>query len=100
MLDDRVRWLRSLPYSELRALAEGSRPRWSLFGGRIQIGGSSPEPEEFRAPSGRLYQFETFAVLEDRRNVHVFVSLLEERIASRTLDTDFIAGPDGRFVGE
>jgi hypothetical protein len=99
-LDDRVRVLRSMSYRRLRALADGPPPKWSLLGGRIQIDGSDRELEEFRARSGRLYQLETFAVLEEGRNVHVFVSLLEERKASRTLDADFIIAPDGSFVEE
>jgi hypothetical protein len=89
MLDEQVARLQALPYAELRTLAE-EPPRWSFLGGRIQIGSQAPEPEERVAPSGRLYQFEMFAVVEGGDTVHVFVSLLEECRPYRTLDTDFI----------
>ena len=93
VLDQKVSELRSLGYERLRSM---NSTRFSLFGGRLQLGGGPSELVETHGPSGALYQVETEVMWDDHTggSLRVFVTLFEDCRATRTLSGGFIIGPD------
>ena len=93
MLDRKVSELRSLGYERLQSM---NSTKFSLFGGRLQLGGGPSELVETHGPSGTLYQLETEVMWDDHAggSLRVVVTLFEECHATRTLNDGFIIGPD------
>lgn len=85
ILDDQIRRLRALPYSELLRYRD-------------------PDAFEVTAPSGRVFQVEVLAVWDDRKRRHLRVLVhmddsMGMKVSPYVID-DFIIAPDGSFVGE
>jgi hypothetical protein len=97
VLDQKVSELRSLGYERLQSM---NSTKFSLFGGRLQLGGGPSELAETHGPSGILYQLETEVMWDDHTGgtLRVLVTLFEECLATRTLREDFIVGPDNRAL--
>ena len=80
-------------------------PRWSLFGGLLELG-ASPEnvwTEETTGPSGAWYQIEVQLLWDDKSQGHIRVlASIDDggRTALYPMTDDFIVAPDGRFIGE
>jgi hypothetical protein len=103
LLSERISELRGLPYGELRRRI--GEPRWSLFGGMLEIGGERDDVwnDEMTGPSGARYQLEMQLLWDDRRRGHIrVVAAIDDggSAARHPLTDGFIVAPDGRFIGE
>ena len=71
LLSERIAELRGVPYSELRRRI--GEPRWSLFGGMLEIGGERDDVwnDEVTGPSGACYQLEVQLLWDDKQHGHI-----------------------------
>lgn len=102
LLDDLIAEVRAVPYHGLRERIAPAR--WSLFGGRLDIGGGGePEIGELTGPSGTWYQTEVQVFSDHKKggDLRMLASIDDGgRSAFRPMTDGFIMAPDGSFVGE